>query len=99
MEVIDLIDNIKELAQKQPLKNSQLHGDLLKAIQRLNLAIEAPAETLLRVMLQVSLAQSPCIYTGVSLFKGHNLIFLYTASAKRCPYNGSGDSASRDHSS
>ena len=67
MEVIDLIDNIKEIAQKQSLKNSQLHGDLLKAIQRLTLAIEAPAESLLRVMLQVSLVHVFYIHSDLPL--------------------------------
>jgi hypothetical protein len=51
-----LVGEVQAAAEEFTSGNSKGHGHLLRAIQNLNLAVETPAETLTRILYQVSLA-------------------------------------------
>lgn len=55
MDVFKGIDNVRKAAWADTTRNGQPHVDLLEAIRKLNLAVETPAETLMRMRFEVIL--------------------------------------------
>ena len=55
MSLQDLVGEVQAAAEKYTSGNGKGHTHLLRAIQNLNLAVETPAQTLTRILYQVSL--------------------------------------------
>ncbi len=53
MDVSKEIDNVRKAAQADTTGSGQAHVDMLEAIRKLNLAVETPAETLMRMRFEV----------------------------------------------
>lgn len=57
MAVFEAIERVRELAKTESQGNAALHSEILEAIYGLQLDVESPSDTLLRVRFQVSVDQ------------------------------------------